>query len=69
MTARGQKPSEATSLSEMTMISADRMKSVRTAPETTFFSWAAGSAAADSRVCSGAGWCPESSSQIFSAPS
>jgi hypothetical protein len=38
MTARETNASEATSLSEMTMISADRMKSVRTAPDTMVFS-------------------------------
>jgi hypothetical protein len=38
MIARGTNASLATSLSEMTMISADRMKSVRTAPETMVFS-------------------------------
>jgi hypothetical protein len=57
----------ATSLSEMTMISADRMKSVRTAPLTTVSS--------SMRPCSPAGsacapWCPPpNASQIFSAPS
>ena len=39
MIARDRNASSETSLSEITMISADRMKSVRIAPEMTVFSW------------------------------
>ena len=51
------------------MISADRMKSVRIADETTCFSWAAASAPATSAGSWAFASCPEIFSQIFSAPS
>ena len=57
--------SSATSLSAITMISVERMKSVRIAPVTTAFS-ASGPWTAD-----GSPWasCPRSAAQTFSAPS
>ena len=64
MTARPRNAWSATSLSAMTMISADRMKSVRTAPETTVSS-STGPASAPL----GAWWPPPTFSQTFSAPS
>ena len=65
MIARDQKGSDATSLREITMISALRMKSVVTAPRTIFAS------ASGPRSTTGAAssWCPETRSQTFSAPS
>jgi hypothetical protein len=48
ITARDTNAWSATSLSEMTMISADRMKSVRTAPDTMVFS--------SGTVCSAGAW-------------
>ncbi len=65
MTARETNGSSATSLSAMTMISADRMKSVLMAPLVTVFSWSGSPAATSSTACS---W-PATFSQIFSAPS
>ena len=66
MTARDTNGSSDTSLSAMTMISADRMKSVRMAPVVTVFSRSAGSSTtSSSSACS----CPPNFSQIFSAPS
>ena len=64
MIARDTNASEATSLSEMTMISADRMKSVRTAPVTIVFS---SGSASSTEPCSSA-W-PLTRCQIFSAAS
>ena len=64
--ARIQKPSSAISLSEMTMISAERMKSVRMAPPTILSSWFS------PLIAAGASFtleCPLTASQIFSAPS
>ena len=51
------------------MISADRMKSVRIAADTTCFSWAAASAAAVSSGSWAFASCPENFSHSFSAPS
>ena len=65
MTALETNGSSATSLSEMTMISAERMKSVRIAPRTMVFSWSASTAAAGTSCSS---W-PATFSQIFSTPS
>ena len=62
MRSRDTNGSLATSLRAMTMISADRMKSVRTAPETTASSSTSPASAASA-------WCPDTSSQTFSAPS
>ena len=52
MTARDTKPSSMTSLSEITMISPDRMKSVRMAPAIVFSSWSTPIATAGSSPCS-----------------
>ena len=51
------------------MISAERIRSVRIAPATIFFSVSAGSAAASATSACSSGWCPLTFSQIFSAPS
>ena len=65
MIARDTNGSSSTSLSAMTMISADRMKSVRMALLTIVFSWSSSTAAAGVSCSS---W-PAIFSQIFSAPS
>ena len=65
ITVRERNGSSATSLSAMTMISADRMKSVRMAPLVTRFSWSGSPSSTSSSACS---W-PPTFSQIFSAPS
>ncbi len=65
MIAREMNGSSATSLREMTMISAERMKSVRIAPVTIVFSCSGPSSATGSAWPS---W-PRIFSQIFSAPS
>ena len=62
MIARETNGSVSTSLSAMTMISADRMKSVRMAPETTASSSTSPASASSS-------WWPDTISQTFSAPS
>ena len=64
ITARGSSDSSATSLRAITMISAERMKSVRIALETMLSSASGPTSAASS--CSS--W-PLSRSQTFSAPS
>ena len=64
--ARNQNSYSATSFSEMTMISAERMKSVRIAPATIFSSASPPWTAAVSSVSS---WWPARLPQIFSAPS
>ena len=63
---RIQKPISSTADSEMTMISADKMRSVRTAPRTICFSSAAPWNDAGGALASE---CPVRTSQIFSAPS
>ena len=68
MMKRGQNDWSATSLSAITMISADRMKSVRIAPEVICFS------ASSPTVAVGAAWaswpaCPGNQPTTFSAPS
>ena len=69
MIARATRPSSATSSSAITMISADRMKSVRVADETTFFSCSAASAPAAASGSWAFASCPENFSHSFSAPS
>ena len=64
MTARGMSDSSATSLRAITMISADRMKSVRTALETIVDS----ASSPDSAARALGSW-PWMRSQTFSAPS
>ena len=69
--ARDQKLSPATSSREITMISAERIRSVRMAPEMRVFSVSAGLPAATFSSASSS-WCPwpgPNFSQIFSAPS
>ena len=65
MMNRGQNDWSATSFSAMTMISAERMKSVRMAPAVICFS------ASSPTVAVGAAWasCPGNQPQTFSAPS
>ena len=63
--SRDQNGSVATSASAITMISADRMRSVRTAPAIIFFS----ASGLTSVAGSSGSWWPETRCQIFSAPS
>ena len=67
MMVRDSKPSLATSFKAMTMISADRMKSVRMAPAVICFSRSSPWANDGSAACSGS--CPLTFSHSFSAPS
>jgi hypothetical protein len=66
ISARERNGSSATSLSEITMISAERMKSVRIAPLTSVSSWSAPTSLADA---SSLWWCGLIASHSFSAPS
>ncbi len=65
MIRRDTNGSSTTSFSEMTMISADRMKSVRTAPDTMVFS----SGIASSPAAESSWWPPLILCHTFSAPS